>query len=87
MTIDEQTLNEERASLKSDFDTLTGRIAQVEKDLGTMKGNLNAVFGAIQQVDKLLAKVQPKKDEKVLLNEKEKAMPADKQQALNLATH
>ena len=32
MTIDEQTLNEERASLKSDFDTLTGRIAQVEKD-------------------------------------------------------
>ena len=51
-----------------------------------MKGNLNAVFGAIQQVDKLLAKVQPKKDEKVLLNEKEKAMPADKQQALNLAT-
>ena len=48
-----------------------------------MKGNLNAVFGAIQQVDKLLAKVQPKKDEKVLLNEKEKAMPADKQQEMD----
>jgi|TARA_B100000959_G_C14708490_1_gene511870 seryl-tRNA synthetase len=86
MQIDETILKEERATLKTDFDTLTGRIAQVEKDLGTMKGNLNAVFGAIQQVDKLLVKVQPKKDEKVLLNEKEKGMPADKQQALNLAT-
>ena len=62
MKIDETILKEERATLKTDFDTLTGRIAQVEKDLGTMKGNLNAVFGAIQQVDKLLVKVQPKKD-------------------------
>jgi prefoldin subunit 5 len=27
------------------------RIKQVEKDLGQMKSNLNAVYGAIQQVD------------------------------------
>ena len=33
---------------------LKQRIVQVEKDLGNMKSNLNAVYGAIQQVDKLL---------------------------------
>ena len=49
-----------------------------------MKINLNAVFGAIQQVDKLMKIADPKKDEKQLLNEKE--MPFSKQQALNFAT-
>ena len=28
---------------------MNDRIKQVEKDLGTMKSNLNAVYGAIQQ--------------------------------------
>jgi hypothetical protein len=42
-----------------------------------MKSNLNAVFGAIQQVDKLLAKISPKEENK---------MPEEKQQALNVAT-
>ena len=48
MSIDLNTLNNEREILKKDFDNLTQRIAQVEKDLGTMKSNLNAVYGAIQ---------------------------------------
>lgn len=55
MSIDKKTLLSEREILKKDFDSLTTKIAQVEKDLGTMKSNLNAVFGAIQQVDKLIA--------------------------------
>jgi len=84
MTITIETLKEEREVLKKDFDTLSARIAQVEKDLGTMKSNLNAVFGAIQQVDRLMTKADPK-DEKQLLLEKQK-MSAEKQQALNLAT-
>jgi len=50
-----------------------------------MKSNLNAVFGAIQQVDKLL-KLDTESDEKQLLTEKEKSMPASKEKALNLAT-
>jgi vacuolar-type H+-ATPase subunit D/Vma8 len=54
MAIELETLNNEREILKKDFDNLTQRIAQVEKDLGTMKSNLNAVYGAIQQVDKLI---------------------------------
>jgi archaellum component FlaC len=73
MSIDKDTLLKEREVLKNDFDTLVNRIQTVEKDLGTMKSNLNAVHGAIQQVDKLLKLVG---DE----------MPAQKEKALNLAT-
>ncbi|MDA9761336.1 hypothetical protein N9C63_00245 [bacterium] len=74
MSIDISTLKAEREILKKDFDNLTARISQVEKDLGTMKSNLNAVYGAIQQVDKLIK----------MTNDKE--MPAEKEQALNIAT-
>ena len=74
MAIDENILQSEREILKKDFDNLTARISQVEKDLGTMKSNLNAVYGAIQQVDKLIK----------MTNDKE--MPAEKEQALNIAT-
>ena len=76
MTIDEQTLLGERETLKKDFDTLSTRIAQIEKDLGQMKSNLNAIFGAIQQVDKLLN----------LSKSGDKQLPSDKEKALNLAT-
>ena len=40
--IDEKTLIEERKVLEADFNTMNDRIKQVEKDLGTMKSNLNA---------------------------------------------
>ena len=42
-----------------------------------MKSNLNAVYGAIQQIDKLLVKVRE--------SGKDKTMPAEKEKALNLA--
>ena len=77
--IDEKTLLDERKVLEGDFNTMSDRIKQVEKDLGTMKSNLNALYGAIQQTDKLLEKVRVGKDEK-------KPMPAEKEKALNLAT-
>ena len=96
MAIDIKTLQDERVKLKSDFDMVNGRIKQVESDLGTMKSNLNALYGAIQQVDKLIKLEDPtavtgrpvdgEKDNRVVLNEKDKAMPADKQAALNVAT-
>ena len=74
MSIDDKILLSEREKLKNDFDTLSQRITQVEKDLGTMKSNLNAVYGAIQQVDKFIK----------MNNDKE--MPVEKEQALNIAT-
>ena len=79
MAIDEKTLLAERKVLEEDFNTTKDRIVQVEKDLGNMKSNLNAVYGAIQQVDKLLAKLAPKAEEK-------KPMPSEKEKALNIAT-
>ena len=77
--IDEKTLVEERKVLEADFNTMNDRIKQVEKDLGTMKSNLNALYGAIQQTDKLLAKVREGDKSK-------KEMPPEKAEALKLAT-
>ena len=77
--IDEKTLLEERKVLETDFNTTKDKIVQMEKDLGNMKSNLNAVYGAIQQIDKLLAKIRTGTEEK-------KPMPAEKEQALNIAT-
>jgi len=54
---------------------MSNRIKQVEKDLGQMKSNLNALYGAIQQVDRLMAKLTPADK-----------MPAEKEKALNIAT-
>ena len=76
MSIDEKTLVEERKVLETDFNTMNDRIKQVEKDLGTMKSNLNALYGAIQQTDRLIAK----------LKDGDKEMPPEKEKALNLAT-
>ena len=85
MSITLKELQDERDVLKGDFDTLSGRIKSVENELGQMKSNLNAVYGAIQQVDKLIKKSSPDKQEKQLLTEKQ-PMPVEKQQALNIAT-
>ncbi len=54
MIIDETILLSERTLLKKDFDILSDKIKQFELDLGQMKGNLNALHGAIQQTDKLI---------------------------------
>ena len=80
MMIDEKILLEERQVLEKDFNTTKERIAQVEQDLGNMKSNLNAFYGAIQQIDKLLVKVRDSS------KEEKKSMPAEKEQALKLPT-
>ena len=85
MAIELSTLQTERDTLQKDFDTLGARIKQVDADLITMKSNLNAIQGAIQQVDKLIAKDSGTTSEKQLLTEKQ-PMPAEKQAALNVAT-
>ena len=42
-----------------------------------MKNNINAVYGAIQQIDKLLVKIK---------SGDKKEMPPEKEKALNIAT-
>ena len=76
MAIQTSDLISQRELLAKDFDALSERIKKVDVELIQMKSNLNAVHGAIQQVDKLIA-----------LSEKSgKELPKDKEKALNIAT-
>ena len=63
-TIDITQLTDERAILKADFDKLGNNVKQVEADLAQMKANLNAINGAVQQVDRLMNKIKNEGDEK-----------------------
>ena len=69
MSITIEELESERAKLKKDFDDLKNNIGKVEVDLGTMRGNLNALNGAIQFSTNLITLATTKK---VVKEEKKK---------------
>ena len=75
MSINTIDLQNEKDVLVKDFEALKDRIKQVDAELIQMKSNLNAVHGAIQQVDKLIKMSEDNTD-----------MPEDKKKALNIAT-
>lgn len=64
MTIDEKVLQEELATLKADFDKTKKGIETMEKEVLSQRNNLNAIFGAMQQTEKLLKLSKEKKDDK-----------------------
>ena len=76
MAIDLATLQAEKVLLQKDFDEMTKNIRKVEVDLGQMKANLNAINGAVQQVDLFIKQIEDKGE----------PMPPEKQQALDIAT-
>ena len=53
-TIDEKLLMEERKTLEEDYKNTEEKIKLIEKELGNLRSNLNAIYGAGQQVDKLI---------------------------------
>ena len=75
MSISTTDLTAERQVLEKDFEALSNRIKQVDIELIQMKSNLNAVHGAVQQIDKLIT-----------MSEKDKSMPKEKAEALAMAT-
>ena len=75
MSIETTDLTAEREVLVKDFEALSQRIKQVDAELIQMKSNLNAVHGAIQQIDKLIK-----------MSDSNEPMPKEKEKALNLAT-
>ena len=75
MSINTNDLNAEREVLVKDFEALQQRIKQVDMELIQIKSNLNAVHGAIQQVDKFIK-----------MSEKNTKLPDEKEKALNIAT-
>jgi|TARA_B100001245_G_scaffold175807_1_gene134167 septal ring factor EnvC (AmiA/AmiB activator) len=59
-TLGIDTLQKERTQLQEDFSKLGAQVKQVETDLGQMKANLNAINGALQEVNKLIGLIEPK---------------------------
>ena len=52
--IDEKMLMAERQTLEEDYKNTEEKIKLIEKELGNLRSNLNAIYGAVQQVDKLI---------------------------------
>ena len=93
MTISIEQLNDRKTKLAEDFNTVSKRIEDGEKEIETLKNNRNALAGAIQQVNLFLQELQPaetaatgKTNSGSSKADKEKGMPAAKQEALNIPT-
>ncbi len=66
MAITKEQLIEERTKLQAEFDAVRNDIQKVETQVGTLRSNLNALNGAIQQTNKLIGMFEEKKkDEKL----------------------
>lgn len=57
MAVSKKVLVLERQTLEKDFNAMAEQIKQSEVSLNNMRNNLNALHGAIQQVDKLLGMI------------------------------
>lgn len=66
MAITKEQLIEERTKLQTEFDAVRKDIVQVETQLGTLRSNLNALNGAIQQTNKMISMVEEKKEDEKL---------------------
>jgi len=93
MTISIEQLNERKKQLAEDFNTVSKRIEDSEKELVTLRNNRNALAGALQQVNLFIQEEQPAETATIGKTnsgsskvDKEKGMPAAKQEALNIAT-
>ena len=79
MSISKYDLTKRQQELQTNFDTMKDRIKSMDIELGNLKANLNATAGALQMVNQLLADIDSKTESK-------EPMPAEKMEALNLAT-
>ena len=72
-------MTKRQQELQTNFDAMKDRIKSMDIELGNLKANLNATAGALQMVNQLLADIDSKAESK-------EPMPAEKMEALNLAT-
>ena len=61
MSLSFEDLAEEKTLLTKEFKDLEGKVKAVEVDLLQMRANLNALNGALQQVNKLMARARGNK--------------------------
>jgi len=66
MSISKEQLIEERTKLQTEFDAVRKDIVQIETQLGSLRSNLNALNGAIQQTNKLIGMFEEKKEDEKL---------------------
>ena len=76
MSITKEQIESRKSDLQKDFQTVKQQIEDGEAKVNTMRNNLNALAGAIQQCDVFLKEIA----------DKDAPMPAEKQQALDIAT-
>jgi len=66
MAITKEQLIEERTKLQTEFDNVRQDIVKLETQLGSLRSNLNALNGAIQQTNKMISMVEEKKEDEKL---------------------
>ena len=76
MTISKDNLLKRKEEIVTDYNKLVEEISKGESQIKVMKGNLNALTGALQQVDLFIKQIEDDGD----------PMPPEKQQALDMAT-
>jgi hypothetical protein len=76
MTISKDDLLKRKEEIVTDYNKLVEEIGKGEQNQKVMRTNLNALSGALQQVDLFIQQIEDDGD----------PMPAEKQQALDMAT-
>ena len=76
MTISKDNLLERKEQIVTDYNKLVEEIRKGEQSLKAMRDNLSALGGALQQTDLFIKQIEDDGD----------PMPAEKQQALEIAT-
>ena len=76
MTISKEVLLKRKEQIVTDYNKLVEEISKGEGQIKVMKDNLNALAGALQQVEMFVKQIEDDGD----------PMPAEKQQALEIAT-
>ena len=54
MALNDKVLQEELAILQADFEKTKKNVETMEKEVVNQRNNLNAIYGAMQQTEKLL---------------------------------
>ena len=76
MTLSKDDLIKRKDELVSNIETLQKDIVSSENQIKTLRNNLNATLGAVQQIEMFIKQIEDKGE----------PMPPEKQQALDLAT-
>ena len=76
MTISKDELLARKTELTTNAETIQADIVKSENQTKSLRNNLNAMAGALQQVEMFLKQIEDKGE----------PMPPEKQQALDLAT-